>query len=336
MAGHARLEAEVGGYIAEQRAAEAVAGLRDDLGGLLGLPADGIAFVESASAALTSLLRAWPLPAGSIVGVTPSEWGPNLASFRAFGLVPEALRVDSHGRLDLDSLARRLESGPPALVHLVHVAPHRPLVQPVVEAARLCRRFGVPLWVDSAQAVGHVETASAADAVYGTSRKWVCGPRGVGFLGIGERHWAGLRIEEDPSRGDSGSRVRHLESSEAHVAGRVGLAVAVRELVQAGPERVASRLAEIGLLSREVLGELDGWEVVDGTGQGAITSLAPTAGQDPVATRSNLYAHDGILTTVTPPWRVPGELAGPVLRVSPHVDSSREDLVRLARALQAS
>jgi hercynylcysteine S-oxide lyase len=53
-------------------------------------------------------------------------------------------------------------------------------VQPVAAAAALCRAAGVPLWVDAAQALGHVDAACGADAVYATSRKWLTGPRGVG------------------------------------------------------------------------------------------------------------------------------------------------------------
>jgi pyridoxal 5-phosphate dependent beta-lyase len=45
---------------------------------------------------------------------------------------------------------------------------------------------GVPLWVDAAQALGHVDTARGADAVYATSRKWLTGPRGVGLLAVTE------------------------------------------------------------------------------------------------------------------------------------------------------
>ena len=36
------------------------------------------------------------------------------------------------------------------------------------------------MWVDAAQALGHVGTACGADAIYATSRKWLCGPRGIG------------------------------------------------------------------------------------------------------------------------------------------------------------
>jgi pyridoxal 5-phosphate dependent beta-lyase len=330
---HARLEAEVGAYVAEERAADILTALRADLSGLLGVPAEGMAFVESATAALASLLQAWPLPTGARVGVTPSEWGPNLEAFTARGLVPEQLTVDVTGRLDLEALVRRLTDDPPALIHLVHVAPHRGLVQPVAEAGAVCRRLGVPLWVDAAQAVGHVPSGAGADAVYGTSRKWLCGPRGVGFLGIDDRHWDSLRVPPAGLGRLDQSPVRLLESSESHVAGRVGLAVAVREFLAAGPDRVAAHLDEVGRMSREALMGVKGWRLVGAGHVGAITALAPTDGQDVSSRRARLMADHRILISASPPWRTPGELTQPLLRVSPHVDCTREDLVRLSAAL---
>ena len=48
--------------------------------------------------------------------------------------------------------------------------------------AALCREAGVPLVVDAAQSLGHTDVDLGADVVYGTSRKWLAGPRGVGVL----------------------------------------------------------------------------------------------------------------------------------------------------------
>ena len=59
---HAMTEAELGGYVAEERAEPHLAALRRDVAGLLGTDDEGVAFVESATAALEVLLQVWPLP----------------------------------------------------------------------------------------------------------------------------------------------------------------------------------------------------------------------------------------------------------------------------------
>lgn len=244
------------------------------------------------------------------------------------------------GSVDLDDLQRILAHARPAFVHLTQVASHRGLLQPVAAAATLCHAAGVPLWVDAAQALGHVDTACGADAAYSTSRKWMTGPRGVGLLAVADGWWDSLRVTASPlarsALGDDCSPVRLLESSEANVAGRVGLCTAVRQYLDTGPAEVWQRLAEVGHRTHEVLDALPGWEVVGPLdAPSAITALRPTAGQDVADTRARLLTEYGVLTTASSPARAPLEMTEPLLRISPHVDCSAEALNLLGAALTA-
>ncbi|MBO0789232.1 MAG: aminotransferase class V-fold PLP-dependent enzyme, partial [Actinobacteria bacterium] len=336
-AAHAEREAVVGAYVAEAEAAPVLDQGRAALAGLLGVPAAGLAFTESATAARDALLAAWPLPAGGTVAVAPSEWGPNLFAFSRRGLAVTELAAGADGTVDLEHLARLLADHPPALVHLTQVPSHRGLAEPVAAAAALCRAAGVPLWVDAAQALGHADTATGADAVYATSRKWLTGPRGVGLLGVAESWWDRLQVSASPherSALPSGSSpVRLLESHDANVAGRVGLCAAARQHLAAGPARVRQRLAEVGQLTRQALAGLPGWEVAGPAGAAAITALRPAAGQDVPRVRARLLAEHGILTTAALPARAPRDMTGPLLRVSPHVDVTAGELGKLRDAL---
>lgn len=337
-ADHARLEAETGGYVAEENARELLQDLRHQLAVLMGTDAEGMAFVESATAALMALVRAWPLEPGARVGVAPSEWGPNLEILEHHGLRTTQLAVDGAGVLDLEALATRLRQDPPAVLLVDEVAAHRGLLQPTSEVVALGRAHGVPVWVDAAQAVGHVPLAGG-DAVFATSRKWLTGPRGVGMLAVAAPHRDALHVLR-PAKHPDWPTVHHLESGEAHVAGRVGLACAVREYVEVGPALVTDRLAEVGRLTREAIATVSGWAVGHPESPaGATTSLVATAGQDVVRARDRLLDEHAILTTVCLPWRAPlemmqgGPAAAPMLRVSPHVDVTAEDLDKLCRAL---
>ncbi len=220
------------------------------------------------------------------------------------------------------------------------MASHRPLVQPVSEIAAVCHAAGVPLWADVAQALGHVDTATGADVQYATSRKWLTGPRGVGLLAVAERWWDRLQVHVSPldrAALPDASPVRYLQSHEANVPGRVGLAAAVRDYLQTGPERVRARLAEVGALTREAVRDLPGWAVVEPAGAPcAITALRPTASQDIRATRARLIEAHGIVTTSCGVQRAPREMTGPLLRISPHVDCTSEALARLRAALLAA
>ena len=342
-AGHAEREAAVGAYVAAAQAAPVLEQGRAELARLLAVPAPGLAFVPSAEAALAALLAAWSLRAGDTVAVVPSEWGPNLHAFGHRGLRVTELAADGDGVVDLAALERMLaqpRARRPALVHLTQVTSHRTLVQPVAAAAELCRAADVPLWVDAAQALGHVDTACGADAIYATSRKWLTGPRGVGLVGVTERWWDRLTVSASDlmanARPADAGPVWLMEAGEASVASWIGLCTAVREHVEAGPPRVWQRLAEVGRQTRETLADLPGWSVVDPANPGsAITALRATHGQDIAATRARLLAEHGIVTTAGAVTRAPREMTEPLLRISPHVDCTPEDLARLHQALLA-
>lgn len=331
LAAHLRREAETGGYVAEVEAAATLEHLRADLAGLLDVDPDGVAFTSSAESALGVLLDAWHLPAGGSVGVVPSEYGPNLDQLEAHGYGLTVLAVDEAGLVDRDRLAAAITRGDLAAVHLVQVPAHRGLEQPVAEVGELCRAAGAPLWVDAAQACGQTQGTAGADAVYGTSRKWLRGPRGVGFLGVRREALEELTIPPHPRFPEGTPALRRVEL-EADIAARVGLAQAVGELVASGAGSVAGELRAVGERTRAALADLPGWQVVPAQ-TGPITALRPLAGQDVVRTRAWLLEEAGILTTASLPWRAPLELGEGWLRVSPHVDVRDEELEALARAL---
>jgi pyridoxal 5-phosphate dependent beta-lyase len=338
VARHARHEAEIGGYVAQGAADGLLQQGRSVLAGLVGMAAADVAFTESATASVRTLLAAWRLPAGSRVAVLPGEYWHNASALEAVGCVPVRLPADDLGRADLEGVERLLRTDPPALVHLTLVASHRGVVQPGREVAALCRAAGVPLVLDVAQALGQVDCDLGADAAYGTSRKWLAGPRGVGFLVMRPSLTARLTPVTAPDRYDDGGagvdHARWYESHEAHVAGRVGLTLAIGEHLAAGPERVRERLAALGRATRERLDGLGGWRVVEPLDEPtAITTLTAPEGVDVREVSARLRTEHGVLTAAPGRERAPGELTGPVLRVSPHLDATLDQLDALAAAL---
>ncbi len=329
---HARHEAELGGYVAQAAAENLLQQGRSVLAGLVGMAAADVAFVESAQAAFAALLTGWRLPSGSRVACLPGEYAPNIAHLGAHGLRPEPLPVDDVGRADLAGVARLLRTDPPRFVHLTHIPSHRGLLQPAAEIAALCRAADVPLVLDAAQSLGHADTDVGADVIYGTSRKWLTGPRGVGVLVA--RPAIAAQLIPVHSVPDDAPPMRAFESREAHIAGRVGLIVAVGDYLAAGPDRVRERLAGVGRTTRAMLDGVAGWTVIEPADEPtATTTLRPPDGVDVAGTRSRLLTEHGIVLSALGPERAPGEMSGPVLRISPHVDVVLEDLEALAEAL---
>lgn len=333
---HARHEAEVGGYVAVDAAAPVLDAGRAAVAALTGLAADHVVFTTGANHALDLLLSSWP--GERTLACLPGEYGPNLAIMAANGFAVRALPVDGDGRLDVDAAARQLGADPPAVVHLTALASHRGLAQPLAALADVCRDLGVPLVVDAAQALGHLDCAVGPAAIYGSSRKWLAGPRGVGVLGIHPELAQRLRPRLPPPEWNLPLAVTQLlEHGEANVAARVGFSVAVGEHLAAGPEQVRARLAEVGRCTREALSDVTGWRVVEALDEPtAITTLAPTEGADPQKVRAWLIAHRAVVTTYAEVQRAPFEMTTPVLRVSPHVDATSDELAQFAEALAAA
>jgi hercynylcysteine S-oxide lyase len=330
---HARHEAEVGGYVAAEAATPVLDAGRAAVGALTGLSGSDVVFTTGSNNALDILLSSWP--GTRTLACPPCEYGPNLAVMAANGFQITALPADDLGRLAVDDAARQLADDPPALVHLTPLASHRGLAQPLAELAEICRDLGVPLVVDAAQALGHLDCAVGAAAIYSSSRKWIAGPRGVGMLAVHPDLAQRLRPRLPPPEwGLPIPVLQCLDLGEANVAARVGYSVALGEHLATGPGQIRDGLAQLGRMTRTALADVKGWRVIEPLDEPtAITTLTPVDGADPQRVRAWLIAERGIVTTCAEVQRAPFEMTRPVLRASPHVDTTAADLEQFAEAL---
>ncbi|MGW0159958.1 ergothioneine biosynthesis PLP-dependent enzyme EgtE [Mycobacterium sp. NPDC003323] len=320
---HARHEAEVGGYVAAEAAEPALAAGRAAIRLLAGMPDAEVVFTTGSNAALDTLLSCWP--GRRTVACLNGEYGPNLTIMAANSFQVRLLPSDELGRLLVDEAAEVLRADPPALVHLTVLGSHRGVAQPLTELMAVCRGLGLPLAVDAAQGFGHLDCAVGPDVLYTSSRKWLAGPRGVGALAVRPELFGQLVPRWAP-----------LELHEANIAARLGFSLALGEHLAAGPAQVRQRLAEVGRLTRTVLAEVPGWAVVEPVEEPtALTTLRPLDGAQPSAVRAALIAEYGIVTTACEVVRAPNEMDTAVLRVSPHVDVTAEELQQFAKVLAA-
>ena len=316
---HLHREAALGAYVAAELAEEVVDEGRAALAAMVGLDGADVCFVDGAGTAFATLLTAWPLPGGARVGVLASEYGANaralrrLAAERGWELVP--LPVDDLGRV----------TGVPAGLDLAtfpQVPSQRGVLQPVEQVLAT----GTPLLLDVAQSLGQVPVPAGCAAYVGTSRKWLCGPRGVGFAVVDPAVQAQL-IEPPTLAPAHGSGMRRWEAQEAHVAGRVGLAVAAQQFQPGLHALVRERAAQ----ARSALDGVAGWRVREPVDEP--TGITTLVGGDPFATRAGLL-EDGYVTSAIPVSRS-DDLDAPVLRVSTAAWTTPGQLDALAGALTA-
>ncbi len=316
---HLRAEAERGGYVAEAAAQSSIDAGREALAAMVGLGRGDVFFQDGAAPVFAALLDAWPLEQGARIGTVTSEYGGNArvlahrAALHGWHLVP--LPVDDLGRV----------TGVPEGLDLVtfpHIASQRGIAQPIDDVLA----SKVPLLLDVAQSLGQVEVPSGAAAYAGTSRKWLCGPRGIGF-GIVEPSWH-ARLADPPTLGGLElDDLRRFDSNEPHVAGRVGLALAARTWSPA----VLPVLRAGAAAARVLLATAGEWQVVEPLEEPTGITTLRHATADPFATRARLV-EEGFVVSAIPTTRAE-DVAVPVLRVSTAAWVTPDDLERLADAL---
>lgn len=316
---HLTAEAEQGAYVAEVAAAAELDAGRAALAALVGLGADDVFFTDGASTAFASVIDAWPLPSGSRIGVVASEFASNAMVLQR--------RAAEHGwqlvELPCDRLGHVTEvpSGLDLLA-LPAVPSQRGIWQPVDELLA----SGVPLVLDVAQAAGQVAIPAGAAAYVGTSRKWLCGPRGVGFAAIAPQ-WQQQLTAPAALNALEQSGVRRFDSTDPHVAGRLGLSLAARTWSPA----LLPAVAAAGAAARVLLEGAGGWRVVEPVGEPTGITTLTHDWADPFATRLAVLDRQ-ILVAAVPVTRSQDQRT-PVLRVSTAAWATPEDLEALAAAL---
>jgi selenocysteine lyase/cysteine desulfurase len=352
LTGHLEREATIGGYEAEDEAERPVRETYELLGRLVGAAANNVAIVENATVAFSQAVSAFDLRPGDRIVTTRADYPSNqlryLSLARRAGV--ETVRADDlpEGGVDPESV-RRLASHPRTrLVALTWVPTNSGLVQDARAVGEVCAELGVPYLIDACQAVGQLAVdvnALRCDFLGGTGRKFLRGPRGIGFLYVSDRMlergafplFVDMRGADwtDPDAFRLADGARRFENWEFAYALVVGLGAATRYslAVGSGGRERAQRLAA---QLRRRLGELPGVRVLDrGREQCAIVTIG-VAGRNAVELKLKLRER-GINTSSAD--RKDGVLdmddkrVTTVLRLSPHYYNTDDELDTAVGAL---
>lgn len=346
---HLDREAEIGGYEAEAEAESsgAVRAVYGHLGRLLGTRADNIALVENATVAVALALSAFDLQAGDVLVTTHNDYTSNqlmyLSLARRLGI--EVQRADDlpEGGVDPDSVRRLVAHPRCRLVALTWVPTNSGLVQPAEEVGEICEAAGVPYLVDACQTVGQLPVdveRLRCDFLAATARKFLRGPRGIGFLYVSDRllergahplfidmRGAGLVNESTFELTPGARRFENWEFSYALV---LGLGEAARYALDVvGIETSGGRAQELASRVRERLAVLPGVRLHDRGPRLCAIVTAEAPGRDTAEVIHRLH-QEGINIYASlggpGPFNAPGAGAAPILRISPHYYNTEEEI----------
>jgi cysteine desulfurase/selenocysteine lyase len=355
---HLRLEARIGGYEAESAVWDQVTAVRASAAALLGATIDEVAITGSDTEGFTKALWGLHLGGGLERGrrilvdriAYDSHYMGLLQVSALAGTSIEAVPSTADGSLDLDALAAALAGGDVALASLTHVGTHRGLVNPVAEAARLCREAGAVTFVDACQSVGQLPVdvgRIGCDVLTGTGRKWLRGPRGTGLVYVRAGFAPSLRPVGIDGRSATWDAIDHYRMEdgaqrfipfETPVAVRLGLGTAIDQVLDLGIDAIAERVGSVAEELRALLGGIRGVTVHDGGRQrcGIVTFTVDGRAPTEVAAAARA-AGVNVSVTDQPAARLDlgGDRPTGVVRASPHYYNDADELGCLAEAVAA-
>ncbi|PSL44336.1 selenocysteine lyase/cysteine desulfurase [Chitinophaga niastensis] len=191
---HLTLEAEIGGYEASNLRAPEIKAFYHAAAKMLNCKPTNIAFTANATDAFDRAISSILFKAGDVILTTNEDYISNQITYlvfeKRFGV--KLVRAASHssGGVDLADLERCLIQYKPKLVAVTHIPTNSGLIQPVAEIGTLCEKYKTIYLIDACQSAGQLPLdvqQLKCDFMSITSRKFLRGPRGAGFLYVSDK-----------------------------------------------------------------------------------------------------------------------------------------------------
>jgi selenocysteine lyase/cysteine desulfurase len=194
---HIELEAAIGGYEAADARADEIDRGYDRLAQLVGANARNIAVVANATAGFVQAVSSFDFSPGDVIVTSRCDYTSNQIQYLALQsrLGVEIIHADDlpEGGIDAGAVRRAISAVGAKRCRLVAVTwipTNSGLVQDVESVGAVCEQLGVPYLIDACQAVGQIPIDVArlhCDYLSATARKFLRGPRGIGFMVASDR-----------------------------------------------------------------------------------------------------------------------------------------------------
>ena len=277
---HIQREALIGGYEAADEASESVQQAYRAVAGLIGAAPENVAIVENATVAFFQALSSFDFKSGDIIVTTRNDYISNQLAYlslaRRCGVVVRRAEDVAAGGVDPDSVRDLLSHPRVRLLAVTWIPTNSGLIQPVETLGEIAAAAGVPYLIDACQAVGQLPIdvrRLRCDFLSATGRKFLRGPRGIGFLYVSNRvlergqyplyidmRGAGWTAADAFELTPDARRFENWEFSDALV---LGLGEAARYAAQVDVARGGARARALAARFRQELGDRPGFRVLD-------------------------------------------------------------------------
>ncbi len=280
MQAHIKLEGDVGGYEAADIRADALRATYAPWAALVGARASNIAVANSATAAFVRAISSFDFAPGDSIVTSRCDYTSNqiqyLALARRLGVAIRYADDLPEGGVDAASVRALLAQQRPRVVAMSWIPTNSGLVQDVEAVGAVCEEFGVPFIVDACQAVGQLPidvSRLRCDYLSGTARKFLRGPRGIGFLYASDRALARgdhpLAVDMRGARWTAAGSYEVAETAQRYedwefpYALVLGQGEAVRYALEVGVVQAQARAWALAARLRERLQDIPGARTLD-------------------------------------------------------------------------
>ncbi len=185
-------EAVTGGYRFVAEESEAINDFYVQAAKLINAAPNEIALTQNASSSLNLVLYALPWKEGDVILTSEIEYGNNYLNYlhlqKQKGVEIRIFPIDRDGHFDILNFKNYIDEKV-KLIAVTHIPTNSGMVAPVEAIGAIAKKHEILYLVDACQSIGHLPfdvEKVGCDFCTATSRKYLRGPRGLGFLYVRE------------------------------------------------------------------------------------------------------------------------------------------------------
>ncbi|MFT6321317.1 MAG: selenocysteine lyase/cysteine desulfurase [Granulosicoccus sp.] len=273
-----QLEATLGGYEVKNKYEHIINEFYTEAARLINAADDEIAIVANASDGINKMLFSIPWEAGDVLLTTEVEYGNCYLNYLKLkeekGIEIKIVPSDDDGNILLEKM-EELISPKVKLIAVTHIPTNSGLIMPAEEIGKIANKHNILYLLDACQSVGHIPVdvkKIQCDFLSTTSRKYLRGPRGIGFIYVRKEvlkklkpttldmvtaHW------KDADNYNLDCNIKIFEQWEKSYALVLGFSKALSYLNNLGVENTWKRIQHLSTYLRSELEKIGGIEVTD-------------------------------------------------------------------------
>jgi selenocysteine lyase/cysteine desulfurase len=271
-------EALYGGYETEAKFKEELDHTNALIAQLINAHPDEIALTENASAAWDTAFNGLQFERGDEVITSEMEYASNILALlnaqRLYGIKIKVIANDEQGNFPISALEAAITAAT-KLIAVTHVPSTAGNILPAALIGEVARKHHITYLIDAAQSVGQMPVdveAIGCDLLIATGRKFLRGPRGIGFLYVRRQIQDKLQLLSFDGRTITSmteqnftvrADARRFQCHEKNPAVTLGFRKAVELALQIGVDRIWQRIQSLSDLLRGKLRAINGITVHD-------------------------------------------------------------------------